>query len=122
MDAEMARSLYDRLLALSREAHAAGHHEVAYHVLTAALHAAGDALEEERAVAVADEAVAHLSFLDAHAAGHALASPGAASRPGRVNLYQMLATQATAKATLIRAQRAERARREQRRHALADSR
>jgi hypothetical protein len=82
-------SLFDRLFALSREAHALGQHEVAYHALTAAMHAA-DAAALER---VGREAEAQIAAIDRTEPAHRL-STRSASHHGHPGVYVMLVRQA----------------------------
>ncbi len=60
---------FPRLLALSREAHAAGRHEVGYHSLWAALHSAEDDANEPGVRAVERLACDQLAWIDAHSSG-----------------------------------------------------
>src|SRR5215216_5343350 len=80
-------SLFERLLAESREAHACGQHEVAYHALTAAMHAADDAAD-----VAAHEAAAQLEHIDVHAPEHRLSTRSAA-RHAHPGVYTLLTRQ-----------------------------
>jgi hypothetical protein len=101
-DASALRDCYDRLLDISREAVADGHHEVAYHALAAALHAAQDGGDRQRLLHVQATAMEYLTALDAASPGHRLSSTGRASRPNGPNLYAMLARQAGGQADLVK--------------------
>lgn len=85
--------LFDQLFAASRDAHANGQHEVAYHALIAAMHAAQDAKDVEGARAVAKEAQAQIEWIDRHAPGHRLSTESAA-RHNHPGVYVMLTRQA----------------------------
>jgi hypothetical protein len=93
--------LFERLLLLSREAHAARLHEVAYHALTAAMHAAHSRHDESGLAAVEREANAQIAWIDEHAPAHRLstASAGHHEHPG---FYALLARQAATYAEMDR--------------------
>ena len=86
-------SLSSRLLVLSREAHARGHHEAAYHALTASMHAADDDADVRMLVVVRREAEAQIGYIDRTTPGHRL-STTSASRHAHPGVYVMLARQA----------------------------
>jgi hypothetical protein len=86
-------SLFDRLFALSREAHALGQHEVAYHALTAAMHAADDAADAAALERVGREAEAQIAAIDRTEPAHRL-STRSASHHGHPGVYVMLVRQA----------------------------
>ena len=86
-------SLYERLLALSREAHARGQHESAYHALTAAMHAADDAGDIAALVTIRREAEAQITAIDRDAPEHRL-STSSAARHQHPGVYAMLGRQA----------------------------
>jgi hypothetical protein len=88
------------LLAISREAHARGQHEVAYHALTSALHAAYDARDRGALSAVAQEAAGQIAWMDDHAPEHRLSTTSASghNHPG---VYALLARQANAYAHML---------------------
>ena len=88
-------SLFDRLLLLSREAHARGQHEVAYHALTAAMHAADDARNVRALAELGREAEAQIAWVDRYAREHRLSSTSAA-RHQHPGVYAMLARQIAA--------------------------
>jgi hypothetical protein len=90
-----AGSLFERLLGLSREAHAGRQFETAYHALTAAMHAADDAADTRALAVVAAEAEAQIEWIDRHAPAHRLSSSSSSQRehPG---VYVMLARQTAA--------------------------
>jgi hypothetical protein len=85
-------SLYERLLAISREAHQRGQHETAYHALTAAMHAADDAADIGALAIVRREAEAQIAAIDRNAPGHRLSTRSAA-RHQHPGVYAMLTRQ-----------------------------
>ena len=85
-------SLFVRLLAESREAHAHGQHEVAYHALTAAMHAADDAADVVALKTAGLEAVTQLEHIDRHIPDHRLSTTSAA-RHVHPGVYTLLARQ-----------------------------
>jgi len=85
-------SLFVRLLAESREAHACGQHEVAYHALTAAMHAADDAADVAALETAGLEAAAQLQHIDQHTPEHRLSTKSAA-RHVHPGVYTLLARQ-----------------------------
>ena len=90
-----APSLFDRLLVLSREAHARGQHEVAYHALTAAMHAADDARDVRALAELGREAESQIAWIDRNAREHRLSTTSAA-RHQHPGVYAMLARQIAA--------------------------
>lgn len=86
-------SLYERLLAISREAHERGQHETAYHALTAAMHAADDAADIGALVVVRREAEAQIAAIDRDTPEHRLSTRSAA-RHQHPGVYAMLVRQA----------------------------
>jgi hypothetical protein len=99
-DTAVARTLYDRLLGVSREAHGAGLHEVAYHALSAALHAAESAGDRGAVAAIAREAREQIDWIDANAPAHRL-STASAKRHDHPGVYAMLGRQAAMLARLM---------------------
>jgi len=99
-DTAVARTLYERLLSLSQEAHRAGLHEVAYHALSAAMHAAESAGDAGAVAAVAPEARRQIDWIDGHAPSHRL-SPASAKGRDHPGVYAMLERQAEMVARLI---------------------
>ena len=97
---------YERLLDVSRAAHGNGQHEVAYHALVAAMHAADDGADAARLREVEREAEAQIAWIDRHAPGHRL-STHSAGRHGHPGVYAMLARQAAGHVT-VQAHRVER--------------
>lgn len=93
VDAESAHALFDRLLPLSREAHSYGFHEVAYHALTAAMHAAQTAHDSAGVAVTANEARQQVEWIDTHVPDHRL-STNSARRHGHPGVYAMLGRQA----------------------------
>ena len=102
-----ALSLHARLLAISREAHAGGAHEAAYHALCAAMHAADDAGDPRALAEIGREAAAQIAWIDAHAPSHRLSTASARQRehPG---VYAMLARQTAAHELMAEQSRASR--------------
>lgn len=92
MTDEATRPLHAQLVAISRAAHAAGQHEVAYHSLMAALHAARDAEDVDGIAESVHEAREQIAWIDAHRPEHRLstASAGKHNHPG---VFEMLARQ-----------------------------
>ena len=88
-----ARALFDRLLVVSREAHQQGLHEVAYHALTAALHAAQSGGDMPGVETIAEEAREQIEWIDGHAPAHRL-STESAKRHDHPGVYAMLGRQA----------------------------
>jgi plasmid replication initiation protein len=93
VDPSTMRALYDRLIALSREAHGLGLHETAYHALCAALHAAQSASDRVSVAQVADEAREQINWIDTHMPDHRI-STASASRHDHPGVYAMLERQA----------------------------
>jgi hypothetical protein len=90
---DAARSFFDRLLALSREAHGCGFHEVAYHALIGAMHAAQSGHDRAGVALTADEAREQINWIDTHVPGHRL-STSSAARHDHPGVYAMLCRQA----------------------------
>jgi hypothetical protein len=86
-------SLYERLLAISREAHERGQLESAYHALTAAMHAADDAADIGALAVVRREAELQIMAIDRDAPEHRL-STSSAARHQHPGVYAMLGRQA----------------------------
>ena len=99
-DTAVARTLYERLLELSGEAHGAGLHEVAYHALSAAMHAAESAGNTGAVAAVGREARKQINWIDAHAPAHRL-STKSSKRHDHPGVYAMLERQAEMIARLM---------------------
>jgi membrane carboxypeptidase/penicillin-binding protein PbpC len=95
----IAGRLSDRLLALSREAHASRHHEAAYHALTAAMHTADDDADVAALEVIVEEARGQIEWLDQNDPAHRISTAGAAKHrhPG---VYEMLIKQAQAHAEI----------------------
>lgn len=85
-------SLFERLLAISRDAHARRQHEAAYHALTAAMHAADDAADVGALTIVLQESEAQIAAIDRSSPGHRLSTRSAA-RHQHPGVYAMLARQ-----------------------------
>jgi hypothetical protein len=93
-------SLFSDLMAVSRAAHAAGRHEVAYHTLVAAMHAAAEDADAPALAQVVHEAEAQIARIDRETPSHRLSTASASGRqhPG---VYAMLVRQALAHAEMI---------------------
>jgi hypothetical protein len=88
-------TMFERLLAISREAHRRGRYETAYHALTAAMHSADDDADVEALKLVVGEAQAQIAAIDHDAPGHRLSTPSAA-RHEHPGVYAMLVRQTAA--------------------------
>lgn len=91
-------TLFARLLVISREAHRDGHHEAAYHALTAAMHAADDASDAPALAEIGLEAEAQIAWIDQHAPGSRI-STRSARQHDHPGVYAMLARQVAAHAS-----------------------
>jgi len=91
-DTESARALFDRLLSLSREAHESRLHEVAYHALSAAMHAAQTGGDVAGVAAIADEARQQIHWIDTNVPSHRL-STRSAMKHDHPGVYAMLERQ-----------------------------
>jgi hypothetical protein len=98
-DLQAAAPLHERLLALSREAHERRQHEVAYHALTAAMHAAADVGDGQALAEVGREAENQIAWIDRYEPMHRLSTASARlhQHPG---VYAMLARQVAAHAQM----------------------
>jgi hypothetical protein len=103
-------TLLTELVAISRDAHAAGQREVAYHALAAAMHAAADAADSDALRLVLAEASTQLAWIDDHDAGHRLSTRSAA-RHQHPGVYAMLIRQCETHLELVRHAAAARAHR-----------
>jgi hypothetical protein len=92
--------LYERLLALNREAFAAGSYEVAYHALAAAMHCAIELEAPELLSDVAQRASEQMTWIDEHVPEHTLSTRSAGQR-GNTSVYGLLARQATTHAHML---------------------
>ena len=101
-----ARVLADQLLRINRSSYAAGRFEVAYHVLSAALHCAEELIDLEMAVVVQRRAEQQQGELDQTEPPHALSTDGAARR-GTHPLFTSLGRTAHAAGARIKAQLAQ---------------
>lgn len=113
--------LYALAWSLHERARAAGRHEVAYHALAAALHAAEDVSDHQRITAVAERAQQEQERIDRELPGHRFATATQVAREARdgthhTPLYTMLArtavaarARAAATSALARAERRRRA-------------
>ena len=85
----MPSPFFDRLLNLSHESAGAGRYEVAFHLLSAAMHDAEASADLTALDQVAKVCAAQAAALDAIEPPHALSSKGAENR-GTQPLYQSL--------------------------------
>jgi hypothetical protein len=100
------RVLADQLLRINGTSYAAGHFQVAYHVLSAALHCAEDLLDPELAASVQERAERQQAELDRTEPPHPLSTVGA-SRRGTHPLFTSLSRTAHAAHARIKAQLAQ---------------
>ncbi len=100
------RVLADQLLRINGTSYAAGHFQVAYHVLSAALHCAEDLLDLELAAFVQERAERQQAELDRTEPPHPLSTVGA-SRRGTHPLFTSLSRTAHAAHARIKAQLAQ---------------
>lgn len=87
-------------MAISEEALVSAHYEVAYHVLTAAVHYASDIGDEQRLERVQQAAKAQLNWIDSHTPQHWMSKQSTAKNH-TTNLYDMLERQASAQILLL---------------------
>jgi hypothetical protein len=90
---------YAPLFALSRDAHAIGEFEVAYHALVAAMHAVAEGDDVALLDAVEREARRQIAWIDEHAPEHRL-STSSAQKHAHPGVYAMLAREAAMQADL----------------------
>jgi hypothetical protein len=90
---EQVRSLLDTLLEVHRAAFDVGEHEVSFHALSAAAHAAESLEDVDALERVAELSRAELAWLDAHAPDHRLSSRSAAERRHQ-SIFEQLAVTA----------------------------
>lgn len=84
------RAMTDTLLRVYHDAHRARAHDVAYHALAAAAHAAEDADDAERLGEIEQLAREHLRWLDEHEPEHRHAD-APSRRRGHPSIYEQLA-------------------------------
>lgn len=101
MTADNADDLYTRLLTINTDAMEGRLYEVAFHALTAALHAAEVRGDAERFDAVKRLAERQLEHIDKHEPEHRFSSRSAAER-GQHPVFATLARQAHTRALLVR--------------------
>lgn len=94
--------MYDCLIAINRDAFAAGSYETAYHALASALHRAQDLGADSLLVAVARLAGEQGAYIDTHVPAHSLSSASAARRGQHKSIYAALADQAAMRGRLVR--------------------
>lgn len=92
-NAAVVPPLFERLLAMSREAHAQAHYEVAYHALTAAMHSADDAADVRALAVIGREAERQIAHIDRVDPAHRLSTTSAA-RHAHPGVYALLVRQA----------------------------
>ena len=92
-NAAAAQPLFERLLAMSREAHAKAQYEAAYHALTAAMHSADDDADVRALAVIGREAERQIAHIDRVDPEHRLSTTSAArhTHPG---VYALLVRQA----------------------------
>ena len=97
-------TMFERLIALNREAFEAGNYTTAYHILAAALHEAQEPHSAQRLFRVqhvADEQLGWIDYVDPECE-HSTSSAEARGQP---SLFATLASQAHAKFLLIQQER-----------------
>ncbi len=94
--------LFNALMDASRLAMKSAHYEAAYHALTAALHCAQDMKDADRLEEVAREARQQLQYVNTMAKTNTMSSFAASERPSGVDLYDLLARTASARARMVR--------------------
>ena len=97
-------SMFDRLIALNREAFEAGHYTTASHILAAALHEAHEHHAARLLFRVQHVAETQLAWIDSFAPAHEHSTPSAEAR-GQTSIFAMLASQAHATFLLIQQER-----------------
>lgn len=103
-----SRDLYERLMAIGREAFDAELFSAAYHALAAAMHCARTLPEDEALETVSREAFRQLKHIDAHAPAYEHSTQAARDR-GHESIFSMLGRQAQ---TMVDIRRNERRREE----------
>lgn len=108
-EADRENNVVERLIALNQEVFAGGHYEAAYHILDAALHYAYDVSNSDQLREIEKIARQELHHIDSNTPSHALSSQSVMGRHG-INLFDVLAQQASVHARLVddRKHRAER--------------
>lgn len=88
------RTVYRSLLSTYRATFTAGHHEVAFHALSAAAHAAEDLGDAEALVEIERLALEHLAWIDANDPDHRFSSSSSSERHHR-SIFVQLGTTAS---------------------------
>jgi hypothetical protein len=99
-----ANDLFDRLMAINREAFGQGVHETAYHALMAALHLADHEHNVRRAEEVGRVAAEQGKWINEHHPGHKLSSQSASAR-GNAGVFDTLQVHVTSVLQRIEAER-----------------
>lgn len=84
--------IYEQLMAISRNMLQSRHYEVAFHALQAALHCAEDLHDEQRLVAVQQEAQSQIDTIDSTDPQHRMSTQESLQRGGQ-SLYALLLRQ-----------------------------
>ena len=101
---EESNDMYARLMAISNEAFAGQHFEVAYHALAAAMHWARDSHAMHQIKEVELVAQQQLDWIDKHAPAHPVSSQSAHMR-GNQSIFRLLAHQAATQVHLTQLKR-----------------
>ncbi len=99
----MPSDLCSRLMAISQEALDAGHFDVAYHALAAALHLATEEKDREALRQVEKAATEQLSWIDTHAPDYPHSTASAVKR-GHQTIFLQLSRQAHTRQHLLEAE------------------
>ncbi len=97
-------AVYEQLMAINRETFAAGHYDVAYHALDAALACARDLADADRLTTVEATAAGQLAWIDAHDPQYEHSTASARTR-GHSSVFAMLAHQAGARRRMLHPRR-----------------
>ncbi len=98
--ADRLGTLYERLMAINREAFQTGLYDIAYHALAAALNWAEVKNDKGALVAVERTAGEQLRFIDQHDPAYHHSSKSASSR-GHVSIFAVLGHQAHARLLIV---------------------
>jgi|SRR5262245_28430764 len=103
MSEQQLTKLRDALLELHAQAREIGEHQVSYHALAGALHAAESLRQADMLEEVATLAREHGRWIDEHEPQHALSTHSAASR-GHQSIFEQLAAMCAAVRARLRAE------------------
>jgi hypothetical protein len=95
--------LHDALLRLHGEARTLGEHQVSYHALAAAMHAAESMRDSAALESIASLAREHAQWIERNDPGHPLSTQSAALR-GHHSLFEQLAAMCAAVRARLRAE------------------